>query len=200
MTDVMRYAILLLLATITSCSNNLKPKANYSLSELTLNLYPDSTFIYICHGCLAWDTIKGKWKLEDDSVVLNSYMTKDDTKSFSESKQCDTCEEGINIKVIDFESKTGLNYASISVFTQEKIICQVTTDNSGNAIIKNQEIDSIMVDFIGYSSYTLTHGIDSSKLYVISMKPEQLNRYVITNERWKIKKNKIVSSVGFIFK
>lgn len=196
----MRYVILLLLATIASCSNYLKPKTNYSHYHLTLNLNPDSTFIYLCHGCLAWDTIKGKWKLEGNSVVLNSYMTKNDTKSFSESKQCDTCGEGINIKVIDFESKIEMHYARITAFKQEKIICEEMTDNNGNAIIKNQEIDSIMVDFIGYNTYTLANGIERSKLFIINLKPEQLNRYVITNEKWKIKKNKIVSSEGFILK
>lgn len=196
----MRYVILLLLATITSCSYNLKPKANYSHYDLTLNLNPDSTFMYLCHGCMAWDTIKGKWRLEGNKVVLNSYFTNNDTKSFSESNQCDTCGEGINIKVIDFESKVDMQYASISAFKQKRIISEVTTNENGTAIIKRKDVDSIKVDYVGYNSLTFKPVNFNTKLYVINLKPEQLNRFVITNEKYKIKKNRIVSPEGFILK
>ncbi len=126
---------------------------------------------------------------------MNSFLTLKDTKSFLENRICDTCQEGFNIKVVDFESKVDLQYASLSAFNQGNLVLELTTNEQGNAIIKNQELDSIRVDYVGYNTFTFIPN-NTTKLFVINMKLEELSRYVITDEVWKIKKNSILSPEG----
>ena len=164
----------------------------------SISLNPDKTFNFIFKEGLLFDSISGNWSVSKNKLILNSSLTIHDTKSFLEERKCDTCQKGINICVVDFKSKNEMQYVSISAFKQEKIITEVATNENGNAIIKNQEVDSINVDFVGYNSFTFVPSNDYNKIFVINMKLEELKRYVMTNEVWKIKKDRIVSPEGLI--
>jgi len=89
-----------------------------------------------------------------------------------------------------------LQYASIYAYYRGNIISEISTNENGNAIIKNQQVDSLKIDYVGFNSFTFMPNSGNNKLFVINMKLEELNRNVITNEVWKIKKNRIVSPEG----
>ncbi len=200
----MRYRLLIfsIILTLSSCINKRIIHKSYSEKsfehELMLILKSDSTFLFLCKGCMSWDSISGNWSISKNKLILNSFLSLQDTKSYLEDRFCDTCHEGINIKVIDFETKVDMQYASISAFNRGVLISEATTNENGIATFKRQDIDSIKVDYFGYNSLTFMPGNDNKKLFIINMKLEKLNRYVMTNEVWRIKKNKVVSPVGLV--
>lgn len=196
--------IIFFVFSLSSCINKkIIPGSYFDKSlghELVLEINLDTTFLYLCKGCMSWDSISGNWRLSNRKLTLNSFLSLENTCSFFEEKICDTCQDGIDIKVIDFESKADIQGAIISTFKQGNIFTKVTTNNKGIAVIKDQKIDSVRVDYVGFDSIVFTPNDDTQKLFVINMKSEELSRAVITNEVWKVKKGKIVSPKGFILK
>jgi len=163
--------------------------------SLTLN--PDSTFTFIIKEGLQKDSISGTWRIAKNKLILNSYITTKDTRSFHQNMKCDTCIVGIHIKVIDFETRYELQYAHLNAFIKGKIIQDETANQMGNVLFIDEKIDSIRVAFVGFNSYTLIPDKNDNNLYYVNMKLEELNRKVIENEIWKINKNLIVSPEGF---
>lgn len=173
---------------------------NWHDSYHSLKLNPDSTFIYTFKEGLLFDSISGKWRIVKSKLILNSFLSFKDTKSFLEYRICDTCHEGFNIKVIDFESKVDLQYTSLTAYNQGNVVSELATNEIGNVIIKNQEVDSIKVDYVGYDSFTFMPNYNADSLIIINMKLEELRRKVITDGVWKIKKNQLVSPKGFVLR
>lgn len=193
----MKYTKFLLILIIYSCTNQRILYDNYDNNSLELKLKSDSTFLFLCNGCMSWDSISGVWKTDKKRLVLNSFITKKDTRSFNESIKCDTCINGIYVKTIDYISKYGLELSLITVFKEGKPVFKYKTDNDGNVIINDENIDSLKVEYVGFSSRTFVPDKSRNTLNVVNMKPEELNRKVIENEIWKIKNGYIVSPEGF---
>ena len=198
----MKYKIIIFFVALflNSCINQRIIHKSYIENsyghELVLNLKSDSTFLFLCKGCMSWDSISGMWRANKNKIILNSFLKKQDTKSYHECVKCDTCNEGIYINVMDFAEKSKLPFSIVTAFDKGSIVLEETTNKYGIAIINDAEIDSIIVEYIGFNPYTFVPDINVNNLYNVNMKKENLNREVIDNEVWKIRKNKIISPEG----
>ena len=165
-----------------------------------LRINSDSTFYFFWKSGLANDSIKGKWRINKNKLILNSFITKHDTRSFHESIKCDTCNYGIYIKVVDFTTKNELQYSNLTAFHKGMLVLEETTNNKGNVVINIEKVDSIKVEYIGFNSYTFVLNKLDNNLYYVNMMTEELNRKIVDNEIWKIKKNQLIAPNGLILK
>ncbi len=165
-----------------------------------LMLNADSTFSFFWKEGLVSDTAEGTWSVNRNKLTLNSFITKQDVQSFHEIVNCDTCKNESFVKVIDFTTKEEIPYSRLIIFDKGVVILDEVANIEGSAKVNFENIDSIQVENIGFNSYSFVPDKNNNSFYKVSMKPEELNRKVIDNETWKVKKVQLISPNGIILK
>lgn len=163
-------------------------KYHFSYFEYTLLLNSDSTYEYSMIGDLNYEKSDGKWKLEKHKIVLNS------TKQKPEES-----------KVIPhfIDSITGVRISIRDIFGEPVVMPKIKI--SGNIIV----IDTIMTKYTGLFEFPSIENINSLEVSSIGLRtvswieqfkhnflelimtPESQNYIYQTNEKWKIKRDRL---------
>lgn len=194
--------ILIFFVVLTSCITTKKPvfgefenSSNFWL--LNVNIYPDSTFRLIYRYGMLMDTIFGDYVKRDKYLMLISYINEFNTEGKVHLNICDTCRNIIPIQVKDLLTHDDLP-ARITSFKDNKIIEVTDCNFDGRANLFYTSVDSILVSFLGYESFSsaIDNKYDISiQVYLIS---SAVKRNMINNERWRYKKNSLLTPTGHI--
>ena len=164
---------------------------------LNVELYQDSSFRLINRIGLLMDTISGTYSAADKRLILNSYINEFNTKAKILLNNCDTCKNNIPVQVKDLLTHDVLP-ARITLFKDNKIITVIDCNFEGRANLFHSSVDSILVDFLGYESFSSAIDFKSDisiQVYLIS---SAVKRNMINNENWRYKKNSLVTPAGHI--
>lgn len=196
------YSFLLLLI-LTSCCN--KPLVGIYKDESrgtfhSITLFDDSTFSYKSEEGQIDDSSEGKWTKRRCNLILNSFISYEDICSYYITEHCDTCSEGINGIIAFHGSEMPVYYAIIKCYSEGKVLIENTSCFDGKFKIEEANIDSLRIEFVSLDPISFIPNNRDSILYKVVMKDERLERKVILNEVWKIKKNKLIYQKGLILR
>jgi len=189
------YNYLIILSTlliIHSCSvlhqvNNLEGdySNNWYDTQHELKLHTDSNFIFFIKEGLLLDTIRGTWSVEGKQLLLKA----DYIQSYYKANKCDTC-KSIFLEVYDSQNKEKL-MAHYKGYVKGTLKSEGNTDKPIKLL---NDIDSVYIETLGYSSLGFEIDKEQKKIEVFLSEPES---NLLKNEFY-FKNNKIKVTSGLI--
>ena len=173
--------------------NNLIGK--YEINEFfeigsTLELSPDSTFIYDWQVGLMNGITKGTWRLKNSRIILNSEIQpKKRNEKFIIESWLDSSTQNTTIEVTD-ENRNPLPNASCEVHA-DKIILNLTTDMKGLITCEVKPITRIEISYVGFKNVAYRLKNDTDNFLKFILQPENNSYQYFSNEKWKVRKGKI---------
>ncbi|MEZ4886978.1 MAG: hypothetical protein R3E32_19770 [Chitinophagales bacterium] len=161
-----------------------------------IQLNPDRTFKYCWRQGMICGTTLGTWELSKNTLVLNSEKQpkKKDKETFNLIMNPLTNKEGLEIKLIDEESKVSLLYAKCLLMNESKLIEETTTDEFGVCMLsKFRQAEKLHIQSLDYGNIEISSIELTGNDYTIELfLNHELNRYeYFTNRKWRIKGNRI---------
>jgi len=193
-----KYLIVVLLF-LSSCSiaqKNLIGTYTYKVPgwiNAQMTIKSDSTFIYNYQSGLEGTEVRGKWKTsKNDFIVFNSDKSpiKDSLKVEEESTK--DYKDSITFVVKNFEGEplgsAGITFKNVPDFG-------IVLNKEGQAKVSNElNIEQFTIHYLGYQySYkVINKEVSFLKVQVYYPLPEEAFYRFFINEKWRLKKNKLI--------
>lgn len=171
------------------------------ITAFEVNINSDSTFCFhnkILNMIPNVSLVKGKWTVNKKYIFLNSFdQPPKDSLIVIESEDTDRDSTTLFVNLLEEEEPLFFSIIIINNDTLNKY----RTDFNGELTVKKQEIKSIKISNLSTGNYTYKTKQTTSNSYKIWVYPAGLyrNKLFFTNEKWKIKKNKLKDKYNRVY-
>lgn len=150
--------------------NKKKIKETYLYSDrlffYKLNLFDDSTFYYEHSFKLGTTKSEGKWKIQNDLLILSDFETPIKIKEVQEWK-INTSDTIVQVKIVSADS--GNIVSGFQVWINDDCSAQTLTDKEGIARFKTSSVNQISIPWNNYKTLC-----DSNNFYHITVCLDQI--------------------------
>lgn len=163
---------------ITAFEVNIKSDSTFCFHNKILNMIPNVSLV------------KGKWTVNKKYIFLNSF-DQPPKDSLIAIESVETNKDSTKLSIMLLEENEPLHLTLIII--NNDTLNKYRTDINGELTIKKQEIKSIKISNLFTGDYTYKTKQTTSNSYKIWVYPAFVyrNKLFFTNEKWKIKKNKL---------
>lgn len=192
--------ILLLILVLVSCHSSKKVAGIYSSKHLltnhTLELKADSTFIYLLEGGLLNQNSEGVWSINSlGNIVLNSYesLKPNITYVAVENKPIDN----LKVRIVN-ELDNPLPYASV-VLNDDELNLGFSLNENGDGECKFVRLKTIKVNYLGEEYYhSIIDDNDNANCILIRVRLKKISQLYLEREKWKVKGRKLINNANLV--
>ncbi len=196
--------ILLLIVFFSSCINKrkfihgcYKTEPKFELGSW-LCIENDSVFNFKWQYSLFRGETKGIWTVQDNYLILNSYLQPvDTTKDYIIKDKKQNNSDYRTFQLYSPYNNSKLEGASGSIFNDGEVKNSYISNNEGILKIPKEPSDSIVITYVGFKEITVIP--DKFDFYSIMMNIYSFDLLVyFSNEKWKINRNSLITSKFFV--
>ncbi|WP_430937300.1 hypothetical protein [Saccharicrinis sp. 156] len=187
-------------ALLTSCATiNQKTITGYYRTKgsfemgSSIRLNKDSSFVYNWQGGLVYGETKGKWKIKDKELILNSDLQpeNDTTPSYYLIEAAKRNSNKIRFDLFFPDSTEVLPAATGIMFENGVKISNQLSNMSGQMSFQKQDFDSIKISFVGLRDIIITDSINDY-LKIAAVENFGSGYEFFTNEIWNIRHKSLI--------
>jgi len=193
--------ILLFIYFFSSCINKRKYIQGCYKTETKFELGSwfcienDSVFSFTWQCGLITGKTKGKWKVKNNKLILNSELQPiiDTTGDYKLKDKKNTNSDYWTFELFTPYNKTKLEGANGYTYIDGKIKNSYISDNEGILIIPKNPIDSIIISYIGLKEITIKPDIYDFYSIMMNEYSYDIMYEFFTKTKWIIRRNYLIS-------
>lgn len=156
-----------------------------------LNLYEDSSFVFITIEGMINDTVSGKWDFDRKKVTL----IPNKLESYHRHEVCNSCQDKLSIKVNALDGED-LVLPLIELYAQDSLI---KTGFLGSINLPSKGFDKIRISHVGSEPYWLNLKKMNNEMVIVYLKSE-IKGILEQELTLKMKKEALIMSNGLELK